>query len=82
MTTPAKYALGAAMVEFAKQISATLVAEGIETSAELSAVTGLGMTAGQGYLLGRPSIQPRDWATWVHENRPAGPGHVPWPSSD
>jgi PAS domain S-box-containing protein len=71
-----QYALGAAMVEFAKQISATLVAEGIETSAELAAVTGLGMTAGQGYLLGRPSIQPREWATWVHEERFTGPGQM------
>jgi EAL domain-containing protein (putative c-di-GMP-specific phosphodiesterase class I) len=69
------------MVEFAKEISATLVAEGIETSAELSAVTGLGMTAGQGYLLGRPSIQSREWATWVHEDRYGSPGQMPWPSS-
>ena len=57
-------ALGAAMVEFSKQISATLVAEGIETSAELAAVTGLGMTAGQGYHLGRPTVHPGEWAAW------------------
>lgn len=65
-------ALGAAMVEFARRIDATLVAEGIETSAELTAVTELGMTAGQGYFLGRPSVHPREWARW----------HVPaepWP---
>ncbi|WP_454700025.1 sensor domain-containing phosphodiesterase [Arthrobacter humicola] len=72
-------ALGAAMVEFAQRINATLVAEGIETPAELSAVTGLGMTAGQGYLLGRPSIQPRDWATWPHPNRFTGPDGMPSP---
>lgn len=59
-------ALGAALVEFARQMGATIVAEGIETQAELAAVTGLGMTAGQGYLLGRPSVHPREWATW-HE---------------
>jgi EAL domain-containing protein (putative c-di-GMP-specific phosphodiesterase class I) len=56
--------LGAAMVEFARQIGADLVAEGIETQAELSAVMELGMTGGQGYLLGRPSVQPADWAAW------------------
>ena len=56
--------LGAAMVEFARQIGADLVAEGIETQAELSAVMELGMTTGQGYLLGRPSVQPADWAAW------------------
>ncbi|MFF1382185.1 EAL domain-containing protein [Arthrobacter sp. NPDC058288] len=59
-----QHALGAAMVEFARQTRATLVAEGIETAAELAAVTGLGMTAGQGYFLGRPTIQPEEWAKW------------------
>lgn len=62
-------ALGAAMVEFAKQIGAHLVAEGIETDAELTAVTRLGMSAGQGYFLGRPSVYPRHWATWQTEHR-------------
>lgn len=57
-------ALGAAMVGFAKEIGAYLVAEGIETEAELSAVAELGMHAGQGYLLGRPSVRPEDWAQW------------------
>jgi EAL domain-containing protein (putative c-di-GMP-specific phosphodiesterase class I) len=56
--------LGAAMVEFARQVGADLVAEGIETQAELTAVMELGMTFGQGYLLGRPSVQPLDWAAW------------------
>jgi EAL domain-containing protein (putative c-di-GMP-specific phosphodiesterase class I) len=56
--------LGAAMVELSRQINADLVAEGIETEAELATVTKLGMTAGQGYLLGRPSVQPLDWASW------------------
>lgn len=57
-------ALGAAMVGFAKQIGARIVAEGIETQAELTAVTELGMTSGQGYFLGRPTIRPSDWAAW------------------
>jgi EAL domain-containing protein (putative c-di-GMP-specific phosphodiesterase class I) len=52
------------MVEFARQIGADLVAEGIETQDELSAIMELGMTTGQGYLLGRPSVQPLDWAAW------------------
>lgn len=61
-------ALGAAMVEFASQIGARIVAEGIETPAELAAVTELGMTSGQGYYLGRPTIHAADWAAW-HEAR-------------
>ena len=51
-------------LSFDRQIGADLVAEGIETPAELSAVMELGMTTGQGYLLGRPSVQPADWAAW------------------
>jgi EAL domain-containing protein (putative c-di-GMP-specific phosphodiesterase class I) len=61
---PAHHALGTAMVEFAHQIQAVLVAEGIETDSELAAVTNLGMHAGQGYILGRPSVDPRRWAEW------------------
>jgi EAL domain-containing protein (putative c-di-GMP-specific phosphodiesterase class I) len=61
---PAQRALGAAMVGFACEIGAVLVAEGIETEAELAAVTKLGMTAAQGYLLGRPSLRPEDWVSW------------------
>jgi EAL domain-containing protein (putative c-di-GMP-specific phosphodiesterase class I) len=52
------------MVGFAKQIGARIVAEGIETQAELIAVTQLGMTSGQGYFLGRPTTHPTDWADW------------------
>ncbi|MCZ9884592.1 sensor domain-containing phosphodiesterase [Arthrobacter sp. B2a2-09] len=63
-TDPGQRALGAAMVGFAKEIGAVLIAEGIETEAELTAVARLGMTAGQGYLLGRPSVRPEDWALW------------------
>jgi EAL domain-containing protein (putative c-di-GMP-specific phosphodiesterase class I) len=60
----ARHALGETMTWFAEQLGATLVAEGIETEGELAAIAGLGVTAGQGYYLGRPSIRPQDWAGW------------------
>lgn len=60
----AQRALGAAMVGFAAQIGASLVAEGIETEAELSTVKLLGMTAGQGFLLGRPTVNAEEWKLW------------------
>lgn len=50
-------ALGAAMVGFAKEIGAVPVAEGVKTAAELDSVIELGMTSGQGYLLGVPSVK-------------------------
>jgi EAL domain-containing protein (putative c-di-GMP-specific phosphodiesterase class I) len=57
-------ALGAAMVGFAAETGAHIVAEGIETVAELKTVTSLGIAAGQGYLLGRPTLEPSDWEQW------------------
>ncbi|WP_247040400.1 EAL domain-containing protein [Arthrobacter rhizosphaerae] len=57
-------ALGRAMVNFACDIGATITAEGIETAAELATVTKLGMTSGQGYFLGHPTLLPDQWAQW------------------
>jgi EAL domain-containing protein (putative c-di-GMP-specific phosphodiesterase class I) len=47
-------ALVASMVEFARSVGATVVAEGIETEAELAALRRLGVPFGQGYHVGRP----------------------------
>jgi len=43
------------LVRLAARIDASTVAEGIETEEELAAVKRLGVTYGQGYLLGRPA---------------------------
>ena len=42
------------LVRLAHRIDAQTVAEGIETEAEKAEIKGLGVTYGQGYLLGRP----------------------------
>lgn len=63
----------ASIVELARQIGAAVIAEGIETRAELTAVNALGVTAGQGYLLGRPSVQPLDWSVWTIQAQPESP---------
>lgn len=55
---PARRALGAALVTFAHHLDAGIVAEGIETSLELSAVRSLGIRWGQGYHLARPGPLP------------------------
>ncbi|MFE5835530.1 EAL domain-containing protein [Arthrobacter sp. NPDC056493] len=54
----------------AEQTGATLSAEGIESREELAAVVELGIARGQGYLLGRPSVDPRDWAAWTGDADP------------
>ena len=60
----ARRALVAAVVMYALQSGAVLVAEGIETAAELEALESLGVDAAQGYHLGRPTTCPEDWALW------------------
>jgi EAL domain-containing protein (putative c-di-GMP-specific phosphodiesterase class I) len=51
---PARSTLAAAVMQFAKEHRCDLVAEGIETPAELSALKAMGVVKMQGYLLGRP----------------------------
>jgi PAS domain S-box-containing protein len=51
---PARQALIAGMGYFAVKRKLRLIAEGIETPAELEALRGLAVGYGQGYLLGRP----------------------------
>lgn len=51
----AKAALIEFFVVFARRIGASVCTEGIETASELAALTALGVSLGQGYLLGRPA---------------------------
>ena len=52
---PARQALVAGMEYFATRTNATLIAEGIETAHERRTLAQLGVTLGQGYLLGKPA---------------------------
>jgi EAL domain-containing protein (putative c-di-GMP-specific phosphodiesterase class I) len=54
-TDPVRVALAEMLGEFAGRIDAWLLAEGIETPAELAAFARLGVPLAQGWLLGRPS---------------------------
>jgi EAL domain-containing protein (putative c-di-GMP-specific phosphodiesterase class I) len=47
-------ALASSLLTFAREVSATVIAEGIETAAELETLRELGATLGQGYYLARP----------------------------
>ena len=51
---PARRALASAMVFYAREMGSSIVAEGIETEAELATLKLLGADKGQGYLLGKP----------------------------
>jgi EAL domain-containing protein (putative c-di-GMP-specific phosphodiesterase class I) len=57
---PGKRAMVAALVTFARKVGATVIAEQVETEAELVALRDLGVTHAQGYHLGRPDPLPHD----------------------
>lgn len=52
---PGRRALAAALTGFARDTGCDVVAEGVETDAELAVLRSLGIKAGQGYLFGRPA---------------------------
>ena len=51
---PTRRSLAASLMRFAAESRATIVAEGVETAAELSALETLGVRHAQGFYLGRP----------------------------
>jgi EAL domain-containing protein (putative c-di-GMP-specific phosphodiesterase class I) len=52
---PVRRALATALVAFAAQTGAEILAEGVETEEELEAVRALGIRYAQGFLIGRPA---------------------------
>lgn len=55
---PVRRALAASLVAFNREIGSAIVAEGIETRAELQTLRELGVTHGQGYYLAEPGPGP------------------------
>jgi EAL domain-containing protein (putative c-di-GMP-specific phosphodiesterase class I) len=53
---PGRQAMCEAMARFTDRTGARLVAEGIETQQDLDVLRALGVTHGQGFLLGRPTV--------------------------
>lgn len=54
-TDQARRSLANALIYFARETSASIIAEGIETRSELETLKMLGIENGQGYLLGKPA---------------------------
>jgi PAS domain S-box-containing protein len=70
---PAKRALVAAMSTFAREIRADIIAEGVESPAELDAACALGLRYAQGYLTGRPSPAHPNWGSATARGFPRTP---------
>jgi EAL domain-containing protein (putative c-di-GMP-specific phosphodiesterase class I) len=51
---PGRHALATALTTFGRTIGSQIVAEGVETQAELEALRRIGVAKVQGYLLGKP----------------------------
>lgn len=68
-TDQARRALVAAMVMFAQQCGAVVLAEGVETTGELRCLAGLGVDLVQGYLTGSPTVESTVWQTWSNPVR-------------
>jgi diguanylate cyclase (GGDEF)-like protein len=57
-TSSDKFEALRSIVRLAESLDTELIAEGIETKAELAVLRDLGISLGQGYLLGRPEFDP------------------------
>jgi len=68
---PYKALIARKILETARELGLQTIAEGIETSEELSWVQAHGADFVQGYLLGRPASVPRRGAAWDDHTAPA-----------
>ncbi|MEZ5239787.1 MAG: EAL domain-containing protein [Microthrixaceae bacterium] len=72
---PARRALAAAIVEVAGVIGAAVVAEGLNSTADLVAVSEVGVSHFQGHMFSEPTADPgarEDRSTWSRSARPPG----------
>ncbi len=70
---PARQAMIVGLRHFASATGCRLIAEGIETDAELEVLRSLDVSLGQGYLLGRPVPVDEVWRPGDARERPDKP---------
>ncbi len=71
---PNKFALGTGITSFAREVGTKVVAEGVETAAQLDCVAKLGVEFAQGNYLGRPGPLPMkdpfEDLEWIQRSQP------------
>lgn len=65
---PARRSVVTAFVAVARDLNATVVAEGVERAVDLDAERNLGVGAAQGYLMARPSTDRREMVRWASQD--------------
>lgn len=70
---PVRRALVRALVAFAREVGTSVIAEGVETAAELAAVIAAEVPLAQGFLIARPGPAWPHINDWAHAGRNAGP---------
>ncbi|MBY5967814.1 EAL domain-containing protein [Halomonas denitrificans] len=73
LTDSNDHAIVATIIAMARQLGLTVVAEGIETAAQLKALRDLGCDHGQGYLLSRPLSSEEFAQQWLMGETSRGP---------
>ncbi|MBS9478199.1 EAL domain-containing protein [Ancylobacter radicis] len=68
---PRQQAILRAVVGLARELDITLVAEGVETLAELRAIRAFGIPLAQGYLFARPALEALPVVNWPEGEKPA-----------
>ncbi len=66
---PGRRALVSAIVLLARELHASVTAEGVETLEEFSTVASLGVDHAQGYLLAKPTVSAATWGSWRQPRR-------------
>jgi EAL domain-containing protein (putative c-di-GMP-specific phosphodiesterase class I) len=67
---PARRALVASIVSLAHELRATVIAEGVETAADLTVLATNGVDAAQGFLFAAPDVDPHRWQDWRRQAWP------------
>ena len=68
----ARRVAASAFLSLALDLGSTVVAEGVERTADLAAVRELGIHAAQGVLLGKPATSPARVSRWIKGETPPG----------
>lgn len=75
-TSPARQIIVAGVIAMARQLGVSVIAEGVETEAELAALREAGIALFQGYLFAKPAVASLPPVAFPAEAGPLPAGHV------